>query len=179
MIRRRLVDEAMKRQEKTPEPSIERLLYDQPGHSIRRLQQIAVSIFLKETSGFSITPDQYAAIAALYVFPGVDQLTLANAIGIDRTTISGLIDRLQAKGLVIRKISEADRRAKLLFLTAAGIRLLANIGGAVDRAQERILSPLSAQERKVFLKTMDRLVSSHNELTRAPIEEVGSMHNAT
>lgn len=160
----------MKRPSKSQEQSIERLLYERPGHLIRRLQQIAVAIFLQETSRFSITPDQYAAVVAVCVFPGVDQLRLANTIGIDRTTIGGLIDRLEAKDLVLRKISTRDRRSKQLFPTDAGKRLMADISDAVDRAQSRILAPLNAQERRTFLRTLSQLVSSHNEVTRTSKE---------
>ncbi|WP_334538336.1 MarR family transcriptional regulator [Bradyrhizobium sp. AZCC 2230] len=45
----------------------------------------------------------------------MDQLRLASAIGFDRTTISGVVDRLEAKGLMVRKISGTDRRAKPCF----------------------------------------------------------------
>src|ERR1700750_2902236 len=87
---------------------IEHVLHRKPGYLIRRLQQMAVSIFLEETTEFEITPVQYAAIAGVCVFPGTDQLRLANAIVFDRTTISGVIDRLEAKGLIVRVVSGED-----------------------------------------------------------------------
>jgi len=149
---------------------IEHLLHRKPGYLIRRLQQMAVSIFLEETSRFEVTPVQYAAIAAVCVFPGIDQLRLANAIGFDRTTISGVVDRLESKGLVVRKVSGTDRRARLLFPTAAGIRLLEEVQEATDRVQNRILAPLSASEQKAFLEFLNRLVLSHNHSSRVPVD---------
>lgn len=154
----------------TQELDIEHLLHRKPGYLIRRLQQMAVSIFLEETAGFELTPVQYAAIAAICVFPGIDQLRLANAIGFDRTTISGVIDRLETKGLVARKVSGTDRRAKLLFVTAAGADLLEEVQRATDRVQDRILAPLSASEQKVFLDFLNRLVLSHNHSSRVPVD---------
>ncbi|MEN3348990.1 MAG: MarR family transcriptional regulator, lower aerobic nicotinate degradation pathway regulator [Bradyrhizobium sp.] len=150
---------------------IDLLLHRKPGHLIRRLQQMAVSIFLEETAEFEVTPVQYAAIAAVSVYPGIDQLRLANAIGFDRTTISGVIDRLEAKGLVVRQVSEEDRRAKLLFPTAAGERLLQEIQDATERVQQRILAPLNAGEQKSFLEFLNRLVLSHNHSSRVPIDK--------
>ena len=89
---------------KPPEPrkpsEIDHVLQHKPGYLIRRLQQMAVSIFLEETAKFEITPVQYAALAAVSAYPGIDQLRLANAIGFDRTTISGVIDRMEAKALL-------------------------------------------------------------------------------
>jgi DNA-binding MarR family transcriptional regulator len=148
----------------------EQLLHRKPGYLIRRLQQMAVSIFLEETSEFDVTPVQYAAIAAVCVFPGIDQLRLANAIGFDRTTISGVIDRLEAKGLMVRKVSGTDRRAKLLFPTAAGTQLLKEIQEATDRVQHRILAPLSRSEQKTFLELLNRLVLFHNQSSRVPVD---------
>src|SRR5260370_10986140 len=127
-----------------PQPlklDVEQLLHRKPGYLIRRLQQMAVSIFLEETSEFDVTPVQYAAIAAVCIFPGIDQLRLANAIGFDRTTISGVLDRLEAKGLMVRKVSGTDRRAKLLFPTATGIRLLEELEDPTKRVQHQILGP--------------------------------------
>ena len=126
-----------------PRLDIDRLLYRKPGYQIRRLQQMAVSIFLEETADFDITPVQYATLAAVSVFPGIDQLRVANAIGFDRTTISGVIDRLESKRLLVRKTSESDRRAKTLFTTEEGTQLLADIDVSTNRVQDRILEPLS------------------------------------
>ena len=151
-----------------PTQTIEHLLYRKPGYKIRRLQQMAVSIFLEETEDFDITPVQYATLAAVSVFPGIDQLRVANAIGFDRTTISGVIDRLESKRLLVRQSSGGDRRSKTLFATPDGTRLLSNIEGATSRVQDRILEPLSSSERKLFLDCLGRLIGSHNESTRVP-----------
>ena len=48
----------------------DRLIYDKPGHLIRRLQQIAVAIFMDESKAFDITPVQYAALLAIDLHPG-------------------------------------------------------------------------------------------------------------
>ena len=154
-----------------PRLDIDRLLYRKPGYQIRRLQQMAVSIFLEETADFDITPVQYATLAAVSVFPGIDQLRVANAIGFDRTTISGVIDRLESKRLLVRKTSESDRRAKTLFTTEEGTQLLADIDVSTNRVQDRILEPLSIDEQKVFLDYLNRLTASHNHSTRVPIHQ--------
>jgi hypothetical protein len=58
--------------------SIDSLIYDKPGHLIRRLQQIAVALFMAETKKFDITPVQYAALLAIDLHPGIDQTALVN-----------------------------------------------------------------------------------------------------
>jgi DNA-binding MarR family transcriptional regulator len=76
-----------------------REIHEMPGHLARRFQQIAVAVFLAEVegAGFDITPVQYAALAAVGANPEIDQVTLAGLIAFDRTTITGVVDRLVLK----------------------------------------------------------------------------------
>ncbi len=90
-----------------------------PGHLIRRLHQVAVQLFAASL-GDELTPVQFGALAALGQTPGLDQAALSAAIGYDRATIGGVIDRLQARGLVARSADANDRRLKRVTLTAAG-----------------------------------------------------------
>jgi DNA-binding MarR family transcriptional regulator len=141
-----------------------------PGHYIRRLQQIAVAIFLQETEKHGVTPVQYAALHQVGGAPGTDQRTLARSIGLDTSTVAGVIDRLEARGLVQRSASAEDRRVRLLTLTPQGEELLDAIEPDMAKAQERILAPLPAPERKEFMRMLRALVSANNELSRAPSE---------
>ena len=139
-----------------------------PGHSIRRLQQIAVAIFLQETEAFGITPIQFAVMGKLQEKANLDQKTVAKSIGLDTSTIGGVIDRLEARGLVQRNAAENDRRVHLLSLTQDGYHLLSEVGPAVLMAQERILSPLTSDEQTAFLNMLQRLIQGNNDLSRAP-----------
>ena len=107
---------------------------DMPGHLARRFQQIAVAVFLAEVeaAGFDLTPVQYAALAAIAANPSIDQITLAGLIAYDRTTITGVIDRLAQKGLVVRQASARDRRSRELLITDEGRRTLDAITPAVE-----------------------------------------------
>ena len=141
-----------------------------PGHCMRRLQQIAVAIFLQETEAYGVTPVQYAALRGVRKSRGIDQRTLARSIGLDTSTIAGVIDRLEARGLVVRSASPDDRRVRLLNLAGEGLALLDDIEPAMLRAQERILEPLTEGERAEFMRMTQLLVRANNELSRAPSE---------
>ena len=147
-----------------PPPELETL----PGHAIRRLQQIAVAIFLEETAAQAITPVQFAALAEVGRAPQMDQRTLARRIGFDTSTLGGVIDRLQAPGLVQRNPSAQDRRLRLLTLTDAGTALLADVLPPMLRAQQRIPAPLAPEDRQTFLTMLHRLIEANNGLSRAP-----------
>ena len=148
----------------------DRDIYSKPGHLIRRLQQIGIAIFVAETRGFDITPVQYSALLAARNHPGIDQTTLMQIIAFDRSTIGEVVERLDAKGLVKRAIGKKDRRTKLLFITPAGRRLLAQLKPAVEAAQKVILDPLSGGERAQFMRMMRKLVKLNNEHSRVPLQ---------
>jgi len=105
-----------------------------PGTYIRRLQQIAVAIFLQETEPFGLTPVQYAALAAVRRLPGVDQRTLAATIGLDTSTTGGVIDRLEARGLVRRPPARQAARRLQRERTEAALRPHAGAGPGGARA---------------------------------------------
>jgi len=155
----------------TPPPQPEQVELDGlPGHHIRRLHQIAVAIFLQEVEPQGLTPVQYAALQAVANAPGTDQRTLARTIGLDTSTTGGVIDRLEARGLLLRNANPEDRRVRLLRLTAAGEALLRDATPAMLRAQQRILEPLPAAERDEFMRLLRTLVTANNALSRAPSE---------
>lgn len=142
----------------------------QPGHAIRRLHQIAVGIFLQETQPLGVTPVQYAALQTVCNQPGIDQRTLARTIAQDTSTTAGVVDRLEARGLLHRRPAPGDRRVRQLTLTPDGASLLEQLVPAMLRAQQHILAPLSTAQRKTFLHLLERLVTENNELSRAPSE---------
>jgi DNA-binding MarR family transcriptional regulator len=113
---------------------------------------------------------QYAALHKVGIAPAIDQRTLARAIGLDTSTIAGVIDRLEARGLMQRSASPEDRRVRLLGLTGAGQELLEAIEPDMLKAQQRILAPLPASERSEFMRMLRALVTANNELSRAPSE---------
>jgi len=143
-------------------------LADLPGHYIRRLQQIAVAIFLEETESFGLTPVQFGALEATRRQPMLDQRTLARSIGLETSTMAGVVDRLERRGLLLRNGSADDRRVRLLSLTADGEALLDAVMPATLRAQQRILAPLPAHDRARFMDMLKALVLANNALSRAP-----------
>lgn len=147
-------------------------LYDLPGHLIRRLHQISVAVFAAQTkaAGFDLTPVQYAALSSLHDHPGVDQATLAGLIAYDRVTIGGVISRLENRGYVERKIRDDDRRARSLTLTERGRSLLMTIQPAVRATQTQIMSGLSEDEQREFMRLMTQLTETGNQFARAPYE---------
>jgi DNA-binding MarR family transcriptional regulator len=144
-------------------------VYAKPGYLFRRMQQIAVSIFVEECRAFDLTPVQFAALVAIHTHPGIDATRLSAVIAFDRSTLGNVIERLETKGFIERKPSREDKRVKLLYLTKSGAALLRDILPAVDRAQARILEPLKLAERKTLMALLTQLVDLNNEASRVPL----------
>jgi len=146
-------------------------IYTMPGHLIRRLQQISVSIFAEgmKSEGIDLTSPQFAALAILGENPGIDQATLAGMIALDRPTIGGVVERLAGKGLVERKTSETDRRAKRLKLTSAGEVMVERMRPIVVATQKKVLDGLSDEEKEQFTNLAIKITQLHNDQSRAPL----------
>jgi DNA-binding MarR family transcriptional regulator len=144
-------------------------VYTAPGYLFRRMQQIAVAIFMEECRSFDLTPVQYASLIAIHTHPGIDATRLSAVIAFDRSTLGNVIERLEAKKLIERKPSPGDKRVKLLYLTKAGATLLRDITPSVDRAQARMLQPLRPADRKALMALLEQLVDLNNEASRVPL----------
>ncbi|MDB5641510.1 MAG: MarR family transcriptional regulator [Hyphomicrobiales bacterium] len=138
-------------------------VYSKPGHLIRRLQQIAVSVFAQECADHDITPVQYAALVAVRDNPGLDATRIAALVAFDRSTIGNVLERLEGKALIERRANPDDRRVKILKISRRGARLLDACEPAVLRAQDRMLDPLDARERKAFTTFMRRIIAQQDQ----------------
>lgn len=141
-------------------------LYDQPGHLIRRAQQIAVSMF-HETVGRDLTPIQYAILRMLQETPGLDQVTLAQRVALDTSTAADIAARLEAKGWIVREV--LPRRQRRLVLTAGGEAVLAKSVAGMRELNQRMLESLAPAEQQEFLRLLRKFVHLNNEQSRAPL----------
>ena len=148
-------------------------IHGMAGHLIRRLNQISVSVFQDhlKASGYDLTQVQYACLATLDRKPGIDQATLAGLIAYDRATIGTVLDKLDAKGLVTRKVSPRDRRAREMHLTDAGSDLYRAVTPLVQDIQMLMTGGLEPDERAEFLRLAAKLANAGNALSRAPLIE--------
>jgi DNA-binding MarR family transcriptional regulator len=144
-----------------------RALSRRPGFLVRRLHQIHLALFAEECSAFNVTPVQYSLMTVLAERPGLEQLDLANEIGVDRTTIGDVLVRMERRGLLRRVVSPQDRRAKLVRLTAKGAKLHHAMADAVQRTHDRTLEALAPADRAVFLRDLAFLVQANNHVGRA------------
>ncbi|MGH2507561.1 MAG: MarR family winged helix-turn-helix transcriptional regulator, partial [Ktedonobacteraceae bacterium] len=97
-------------------------LWSRPGFLVRRLHQIHSALFFEECAKFNITPIMYSLLTVLFNQTDSDQVTIASEVGIDRTNVADVLQRLSKLGLVERRRSKTDRRSVIPSLTRKGVR---------------------------------------------------------
>ena len=149
------------------DPILRDPLHTQPGHLLRRAQQISASIFHDEIGG-QLTPIQYAVLCVLLDHPGVDQVSVAGLAAIDTSTAASVATRLEEKGLLSRQVDPANRRQRILLLTDQGRDLLQALNGAIGRLHQRIFEQFTSEEEAQFMVLLQKLVDVNNHQSRAP-----------
>ncbi|TXT41155.1 MAG: MarR family transcriptional regulator [Comamonadaceae bacterium] len=142
-------------------------LYDEPGHLIRRAQQIAVSKF-HEVHGRQVTPIQYAVLRTLFESPGVDQVTLAQLIALDTSSTADIATRLEAKGWILREV--LPRRQRSLSLTPEGEAVLQGMRLGIEQMYLGMMDSLDGTEQREFMRLLRKFVhlnDSQNKLNEA------------
>jgi DNA-binding MarR family transcriptional regulator len=132
---------------------------DTPAHLIRRAHQLAVAIFMEETSEYAVTPVQFSILTALLDSPGEDQVSLAAHVAFDAATSGSVVSRLEARGWIHREADARDRRRKRLWVTPDGREAVREIRRAAKRAQTRVMGPLAAEEQEALKELLTKMIT--------------------
>lgn len=126
------------------------------GYRLRLAQQTVFRDFAASVPG--VSPGRIGMLLLVEANPGVTQSRLALAVGRDRSTMVGVLDRLETKGLIERR-KGADRRTNGLWLTRTGRALLVRAKRAIAVHEQRVASRLSAPERAKLLELLARIAA--------------------
>jgi DNA-binding MarR family transcriptional regulator len=132
----------------------------------RRFVQICLAVAAETLEGENLTPLQFAVLANLNDESDVDQISLAARLGVDRNSASVLVEQLEKRGLIDRRVNGADRRARLLRLTRIGNDLHERLRPAMRAGQRRILAPLAPNERERFLDQLVQIIKANESYAR-------------
>jgi len=144
--------------EAQPQQSLSRGVLDElVGYHLRRAQVAVFRDFATTMAGAAITPGQLGVLALIQANPGLSQSTLGRAMGVDRSTVVAVIDRLERAGFVERQSSATDRRSYALRLSGDGARRFADALKRVRAHERRIARRLSAAERGKLMELLRRV----------------------
>jgi DNA-binding MarR family transcriptional regulator len=132
----------------------------------RSLQQICASIIAEALAEAELVQLEYALMVFANDAPGISQQTLSEALGIDRNNVGLIAEKLEARRLLRRTVNGDDRRARQVYLTRKGERLWRQCLPEIRAANQRILAPLNAPEKKLFIDMLVRLVEGNRAHAR-------------
>ncbi len=136
------------------------------GYGLRRAQSAVFADFAATfaKAGEALTPGEFGLLILVEKNAGLSQMALARALGIDRSTLVPILDRLQGRGLLVRKPSPTDGRTHALALTQAGEKALQKFAKLVKAHEKRIASDLSAAETLKLIELLEKVRASARSL---------------
>ena len=131
------------------------LLPDLIGYQLRRAQLAVFQDYVRSVG--ELTPAQFAALVVIERNLGLSQTELGQSLGIDRSTLVAVIDRLENRGLVERADAPRDRRSYALHISNSGRALLADLTERVRAHEAYIAGDLSAADRVALIGLLRRV----------------------
>ena len=129
-----------------------------PIHLLHRAGQCAEEIFHAEMGNRDLTPRQLAILIAVAEDEGTSQTGITGRTGIDRSTLTDLVSRLQGKRLLQRRRTKEDARMYAVILTDEGRRVLDAVEPLAKRVDERVLNALPKKQRDHFMDALASIV---------------------
>ena len=126
------------------------------GYRLRRAQGAMHRDYMAAVAGLELTQKQTATLWLIHANPGVSQVAVAGALGMDRATMMAVTNRLQARGLVVRKRSKSDRRRQELYLTAAGEKALNRVKTRIIEHENRFKTLFEPAELAALLSALQK-----------------------
>ena len=124
------------------------------GYRLRLAQQAVFRDFAASVP--EVSPGRVGVLLLIEANPGVTQGRLARAVSLERSTMVGVIDALETRGLVERRRGE-DRRTNGLWLTRPGRSLLTRLKRRIEVHEQRVAARLTASERRELLTLLEKL----------------------
>lgn len=112
-------------------------------HLLHRASQAADELFDEKLPSDQLTPRQFVVLMTVLEADGLNQTEIVQRTGIDRSTLTGIVQRLLVKGLLSRRRSRLDRRAYEVRLSPVGLNVLEAAMPVVSEVDERLLTKLA------------------------------------
>lgn len=132
------------------------ILPDLLGYQLRLAQITVFRDFERTVGALGISPGRVGVLVLVDSNPGITQSRLAEAVGLDRSTLVPVLDGLERRGLLERR-QGTDRRTNGLWLTTSGKRFLGQVKRRIVAHEQRLVSGLTAKERSQLVSLLNRL----------------------
>jgi DNA-binding MarR family transcriptional regulator len=127
------------------------------GYQVRRTQAKIFAEFEATLKDFDFTPGSFGVLTLIRANPGITQVALAAAFGIDKSTMSPVIFRLESRRLVRREVLASDRRCHALYFDQAGDAQFRAAHERVRAFEESVATRLTRPEQKELARLLGKL----------------------
>jgi DNA-binding MarR family transcriptional regulator len=146
-----------KRPRTTPRPPAFGVgLDDVTGYNLRRAHGVQKQRFAAVFGPLGIRPVTLTALGTIYDNPGITQADLGKQLNIKRANMVPVMAELEGRGLITRRPSDTDRRAHVVALTPAGLKLTVKLLELHRRLEEDLVKALGQRERDQLLQLLKR-----------------------
>lgn len=149
-------------------------LYARPGFLLRRAHQISAAVFEDECRSVGLTPAQFGVLSVLRASPGLDQSSLARALGFDKVTVLRVLRGLETRGLIERSPALASRRNLSISLSGVGLTLLKQAQEPAELAYDRLMVPLNKTQQTQLVELLQLLTTGLEREARAAFVPPGA-----
>ena len=137
-------------------------------HDVSRLRRIVYDSTLKP---LGVTRSQAWVIAYLSRKDGMPQSDLANQLDLGKVAVGGLVDRLEATGLVERRADPGDRRIKRIFMTESGRKIVARMRRIATATNAEILHGVSARDIRATAQTLRTIKANLLKMVNGELDD--------
>jgi DNA-binding MarR family transcriptional regulator len=130
------------------------------GYQVRRTQARIFSEFEATLKDFDFTPGSFGVLTLIRANPGITQVALAAAFGVDKSTMSPVIFRLEKRGLIRREVLPSDRRCHALFFEGAEEPAFLAARDKIRAFEENVAARLSKPEQRELAQLLAKLQGS-------------------
>jgi MarR family transcriptional regulator, temperature-dependent positive regulator of motility len=145
-----------------------------PLHLLHRVRQRVAELYQEEMAGIDLTTRQYVVLVAAFNKDGSSQQDIIDCTGIDRSTVSQVVQTMIRKGLLKRRRTRADARAYAITVTPYGHDILKASQPIVGRVEEALVGALPASRARTFidnLRTIVGALDNHTNCAEPVLEE--------
>jgi len=127
------------------------------GFLLNDLSKMVTQVWDSRLKHADLTRSQWRAIGHVSRTPGITQIDLAEALGVGRMAVTGIIDRLEKKQLLTRKLDNTDRRIKKVYCTAKAKKLLPSMQGVGDMVLEDMTADLTDRQLEQLITALKKM----------------------
>lgn len=133
---------------------------DSVNYRIRMAQILAFRLFEKRMPGYGGAARYLGLLSIIRTNPGQPQHRLAEAVGLQRSSLVPILDRMEDNGIIERRDAEGDRRSKAVWLTAKGDEVVAELSAPALEMETKTLAGLNRDQVDCLIQGLDRVIEN-------------------